>query len=123
MSGAQIAAEVAQALSDVARDVGNGEFLVTLFKAPPNPQTPWDTGYYGEALEYELPAIIQDYPRSMIDGTVIQMGDRRVMMSALGPRPNTGDRLQVQGQVFRVLMVKDLAPSGVALYYEAQARV
>lgn len=120
MSGASIAAEVAQALSEVARDVGNGEFLVTLIE--PNPAaTPWTTG--GTETETELPAIIQDYPRSMIDGTVIQMGDRRVMMSALGPRPSTGDRLRVAGQEFRVLMVKDLAPSGVALYYELQARV
>ena len=37
MSGASIAAEVAQALSDVARDVGTGEFAVTLIKVPLNP--------------------------------------------------------------------------------------
>jgi hypothetical protein len=30
MSGAQIAAEVAAALQEVARDVGDGEFLVTI---------------------------------------------------------------------------------------------
>jgi hypothetical protein len=121
MSGASIAAEVATALSEVARDVGNGEFVVTLKQATNAPANPWGTG--GTVTETELPAIIQDYPRSMIDGTVIQMGDRRVMMSALGPRPSTGDTLEVQGQDFRVLMVKDLAPSGVALYYELQARV
>jgi hypothetical protein len=120
MSGASIAAEVATALSEVARDVGNGEFLVTLIE-PAQGTNPWDQA--GTDTETELPAIIQDYPRSMIDGTVIQVGDRRVMMSALGPRPSTGDRLRVQGQDFRVLMVKDLAPSGVALYYELQARV
>lgn len=123
MSGATIAAEVAQALSDVARDVGTGEFLVTLIKAPANPQTPWDTGYYGEAQEFALPAIIQEYPRSMIDGALIQMGDRRIMMSARDQRPDTGDKLKVLDTVYRVMMIKEVGPSGVALYYEVQARV
>lgn len=123
MSGASIAAEVAQALREVAQDVGTGEFLVTLIKAPENPATPWDTGYYGEAQEFEVPAIIQDYPRSMVDGTLIQVGDRRIMMSAREERPNTGDRLRVVDTIYRVLMVKDKSPSGVALFYEVQARV
>lgn len=120
MSGTQIAAEVAQALAEVARDVGSGEFLVTLIEPAPA-ATPWEAA--GTPTETELPAIVQDYPRRMIDGTLIQLGDRRVMLSALGPRPSTGNRLRVQGQEFRVLMVKDMAPSGVSLYYEVQARV
>ena len=68
-------------------------------------------------------AIVEDYPRSMIDGTLIQMDDRRIMMSARDERPDTGDRLRVLDTVYRVLMVKEVGPSGVALYYEVQARV
>ena len=93
MSGVSIVGEIDQALREVARDVGNGEFLVKLFKAPTNPTTPWDDGYYGEAQEHEVPAIIQSYPLSMIDGTLIQVGDRRIMMSAREQKPDTGDRL------------------------------
>ena len=123
MSGAQIAAEVAQALSEVASDVGNGEFLVTLVQGQANPATPWDTGYYGEADTFELPAIVSDFPQTMIDGTLIQQGDRRVMMAATGPKPSTADRLTVNGTTYRIISVRESGPSGVPLYYWVQARV
>ena len=123
MSGASIAAEVAQALSDVARDVGVGEFSVTLIKAPANPATPWDTGYYGEPTEYELPAIVSDFPQTMIDGTLIQTGDRRVMLAATGPKPSTDDNLNILGTAYRIISVRETGPSGVPLYYFAQCRV
>ena len=42
MSGSQIAAEVAAALREVARDVGDGAFIVTLLRGPDEPETPWD---------------------------------------------------------------------------------
>ena len=116
----QIAAEVALALTEVARDVGDGSFTVTLIEPAPA-ANPWGTG--GAATETELPALVQDYPREMIDGTLIHQGDRRVMLSALATRPSTGDRLRVEGVEYRVLMVKDMAPSGVVLFYEIQARV
>ena len=123
MSGASIAAEVAQALSDVARDVGTGEFIVTLIEKPNNPATPWDTGYYGEPTEYELPAIVSDFPQTMIDGTLIQQGDRRVMLAATGPKPSTSGTLNILGTVYRIISVRETGPSGVPLYYFAQCRV
>lgn len=122
MSGAQIAAEVANALREVAGDVGNGEFVVTLVKGMANPQKPWDTGYYGEPDETDIPALVQDYPLSMINGTLIQQGDRRVMVASTGPRPETGDRLRIQDVIYRIMMVRDKGPSGVPLFYEIQAR-
>lgn len=123
MSGSQIAAEVAQALSEVASDVGTGEFLVTLTQGQANPSTPWDTGYYGEPDTFQLPAIVSDFPQTMIDGTLIQQGDRRVMMAATGPKPTTADKLTVSGVVHRIISVRESGPSGVALYYFVQARV
>jgi hypothetical protein len=123
VSGASIAAEVANALREVASDVGNGEFLVTLVQGQANPQTPWDGGYYGEPETFELPAIVSDFPQSMIDGTLIQQGDRRVMLAATGPKPSTADRLNILGTVYRIISVREAGPSGVALYYFAQCRV
>jgi hypothetical protein len=123
MSGASIAAEVAAALSEVASDVGSGDFLVTLVQGQADPATPWDTGYYGEPEEYELPAIVSDFPQTMIDGTLIQQGDRRVMLAATGPKPTTADRLNILGTVYRIISVREAGPSGVPLYYFAQCRV
>ena len=122
MSGAQIAAEVAQALSEVASDVGTGEFLVTLTQSTGGPATPWGGGTATET-NTELPAIISDFPQTMIDGTLIQQGDRRVMMAATGPKPSTADKLTVNGTTYRIISVRESGPSGVALYFWIQCRV
>lgn len=122
MSGASIAAEVAQALSEVAGDVGTGEFLVTLTQSTGGPATPWAGGAPSEA-NTPLPAIVSDFPQTMIDGTLIQQGDRRVMMAATGPKPTTADKLTVNGTTYRIISVRESGPSGVPLYYWVQARV
>lgn len=122
MSGASIAAEVSAALREVARDVGSGTFAVTLVRPTESPSTPWDTGNYGEPDEYELAAMVQDYPRALIDGTLIMQDDRRVMVEASGTVPLTTDRLVIGSDTYTIISVREIAPSGVALYYEVQAR-
>lgn len=129
MSGFQIAAEVAQALTEVAADVGTGEFLVTLKRPSIAPTNPWDAGAGLDGSgaypfdETELPAIVSDFPLTMIDGTLIQQGDRRVMLAATGPKPSTADRLDILGVEYRIISVRETGPSGVALYYMVQCRV
>lgn len=121
MSGASIAAEVAAALSEVANDVGDGNFVVTLKQTSGAPANPWETG--GTVTETEIAAVVQMYARGQIDGTIIKQGDRRIMLAATGPRPSTADTLEVAGTDYRILNVDEVAPSGVAIYYELQARV
>jgi hypothetical protein len=122
MSGDAIAREVDAALREVARDVGDGEFVVTLQTPTGTPANPWDAPT-GAPVSTELPALVQVYPQSMIDGKLIQQGDRRVMVSALGPKPTTADRLVIQSVTHRIISVEETGPSGVALFYEVQARV
>lgn len=122
MSGAQIASEVAQALGDVARDVGDGSFSVTLIQKAGAPVNPWDANT-GTTVTTELPALVQDYPQSMIDGTLIQQNDKRIMLSATGPKPTTADTLTIGNVVHRIISVRSTAPSGVAMFYQVQARV
>jgi len=122
MSGASIQSEVDAALREVAVDVGNGEFLVTLQVPTSAPDNPWDAPA-GAPSETELPALVSDFPQSMIDGTLIQQGDRRVMMSARGPKPTTADKLVIGAVTYRIISVRETGPSGVPLYYMVQARV
>lgn len=122
MSGDAIAAEVAQALREVAVEVGNGEFLVTLTQTASAPANPWDTDVSTDTAT-QIPAMVSDYPQSMIDGTLIQQDDRRVMLAATGPQPSTADTLTIGGKVHRIISVRSTTPSGVPLYYECQARV
>jgi len=122
MSGDAISREVDAALREVARDVGDGEFLVTLQVQSGVPVNPWDAPS-GTLTESELPAMVSDFPATMIDGTLIQQGDRRVMVSARGPKPTTADNLVIADVVHRIVSVRETGPSGVPLYYIVQARV
>lgn len=121
MSGASIQREVDAALREVARDVGNGEFLVTLSEPAALPVNPWDA-QTGTPTNYEVPAMVSDYPQAMIDGTLIQQGDKRIMLSALEIVPKVNWRVVVDGISYAIMMVREYKPSGIPLYTEVQAR-
>lgn len=121
MSGASIAAEVAAALREVALDVGAGTFTVTLLRPAAQPSNPWEAPA-AAATEIPLAALVQAYPKSMIDGTLIRAEDRMVMAEASGTVPTVADRLRIGSTEYAIVGVTETAPSGVALYYEIQAR-
>jgi hypothetical protein len=121
MSGAQIAREVAAALREVARDVGEGVYLAKLTQVTGAAVNPWDSPS-GTTVETELAVMVSDYAQSLIDGTLIRQGDKRVMVEATGPEPTQADKLEIDGAVYQIVNVMPLKPSGVALYYECQAR-
>jgi hypothetical protein len=68
-------------------------------------------------------AVVFDYDRAVIDGTLILQGDKQVYMSAVGVTPPTaGDILTWQGAPYNVIAVKPLAPAGVDTLHELQIR-
>lgn len=121
MSGASIAAEVAAALNDVAGEVGDGSFAVTLVRSTGG-ETPWDRLNATEQT-FQLPAAVFEYKHSQIDGTIIRMGDRRVMVGAEGERPTTADLMRIGETDYSIIKIEEFAPSGVPLYYQCQVRV
>lgn len=122
MSGDQIAREVADALREVAAEVGDGTFLVTLRVVTGEPVNPWDTDT-SASQNFEVPAMVSDYPRDMIDGTLIRATDKRVLIAAEnGTVPTTSMIAVISGVEHTIVSVDELAPSGVALYYECQCR-
>lgn len=63
------------------------------------------------------------YPDKMIDGTMILVGDKQVIMSALtttAPKPT--DVLAWAGFDYTIISVKDLAPAGISVIHELQIR-
>jgi hypothetical protein len=122
MSGAQIAAEVTAALAGLASEIGNGSFPITLLRPQGNPATPWEPSIWDDE---EVPLIgnVMMYRRSLIDGTLIKDGDRRVMIAANGPVPSTSDRLRIAGTDYSIVNVEPYEPQGVVLYFNVQARV
>jgi hypothetical protein len=140
MSGAQIAAEVTAALASLGSEVGAGAFDVSIIRMvpappppppdplpdppppPPAPIPPWELP---AVVEQAIPVVanVMMYSRSLIDGTLIKDGDRRVMIAANGPVPSTSDRLRIAGTDYSIVNVEPYEPQGVVLYFEVQARV
>jgi hypothetical protein len=121
MSGADIAKEVSEALAEVARDVGDGEFLVTILRPAAQPQNPWDAPA-GAPTEIELRAMVETFTQEQVDGTLIKAGDRNVFLDATDIVPTTSDRIVLPEGEFAILSVMPFAPAGVAIYHQLHCR-
>ena len=122
MSAAQIQAEIEAALIEVARDTGDGEFLVTLTEPSTGPTTPWSATSPTPGATHQVPAMIGQFNRNMIDGTLIRATDKRVMIAGTAPKPLTSWTVTIAGQVHSIVEVMETAPAGEPLYYVLQAR-
>jgi len=121
MSGADIAREIADAIRSVGTEVGEGEFDVVLVRPPALPVNPWDAPG-GEPEQFTIPAIVGSFKRGLVDGTLIRATDKRVMLASEGIEPTTADKVVIGGITHAIVSVMPLAPSGVDLMYEVQAR-
>lgn len=64
-----------------------------------------------------------DYESRDIDGTKIKAGDQRILISVTGmAEPEADDRVTVNGKTFTVVRSRTLAPAGVPVVFEVQAR-
>lgn len=71
--------------------------------------------------ELATTAAVFAYDQKYIDGTLIMQGDQRAYM-APAVLPKQGDVLAWQGKDWQVIAVKQLAPAGTPVIYEAQLR-
>lgn len=120
---ATIAAEVDAALKSVgSTDAG---FSATLTKTTLTPGAdPWDpsTGTT-TTVNTAVTVVVTEYEKNQIDGTLIQASDRKVLMTAMaGVEPVPADTLTISGKVYSVINAMPLAPAGIAVMYEVQAR-
>ena len=121
MSNLAIAAEVAGAYREVAREVGDGDATATLIVGVTQ-TTPWGAPS-GTETEYKATAYQPKLDLSKIDGTLILASD--LMLDLVEPEivPTTAMRLRWKGVTYRIQMVWPFAPSGAAISYLVQARV
>jgi hypothetical protein len=80
--------------------------------------------------DYTITATLFDYSlkdsgASLADGTVIQAGDKQIYAAASGldVTPLTTDTLIINSITYKIVNVKSVAPSGVAVIYELCGRV
>lgn len=78
----------------------------------------------GQPQRHGVVILIDAYANSEIDGTRIAATDKKVWMAAegLSVTPEPGHRLEFDGAQHAIVNVKPLAPGGVAVMYEVQAR-
>jgi hypothetical protein len=69
-----------------------------------------------------------EYSSQQIDGTSILSGDVRFLMAVHDannqpmPQPVAGNELTFAGETFRVVISKPVAPAGIAVTWDTQAR-
>lgn len=66
-------------------------------------------------------ACVFDYPSGYVDGTLIQVGDRRAYMTP-ELEPKAGDKFTWASRDLTITSVKPIAPAGAAVLYEANVR-
>lgn len=63
------------------------------------------------------------YALAEIDGTHVQRGDMRVLLSTVGSvMPKPGDTLTIGATVYRVMSATSIAPATVDIVYDVQVR-
>lgn len=117
-----IAAEVDAALKSVgSTDAG---FTAVLTQTSVAGGDAWDPGSGTETtVNTDVTIVVSEYALSEIDGTTIQAGDRKVLMTATaGVEPRPSDVLTISGKAYTVINAMPLAPAGIVVMYEVQAR-
>lgn len=78
----------------------------------------------GGTVDYPCRGVILSYSQNLIDGTVIQAGDKQASIEAasLAVEPMPGDTLIQGAESWSVLAVNPVKPGSVAFLYKLQVR-
>lgn len=63
-----------------------------------------------------------NYANAEIDGTVVQMGDVRLIVESTTTAPDVNDECTVDSVVYRVMNVEPIAPAGITVINKVQLR-
>lgn len=110
-------------------DQATADELIAEFGAPCTLSTQAQTGYDGLGNPISIPAasitgtgVKLNYSKSEIDGSVIQMGDAKFLLSTRAV-PLIDMRVTLAGEVWRVISVSPLAPDSTdVVFYTLQLR-
>jgi hypothetical protein len=128
MTGAEIAAEIAEALAEAGEATGDGPLVCTLRKpSATGPETPWDETEEGAPGLSELTAIEDTRQLRDASGTLIDKTVRTLTVNATGQVPEESDEIAIgvaQADVDgdtpfeTIAAVRTIAPGGIALMFE-----
>jgi len=113
--------DIAKEISDA---MGSGLLVAKLTKVTITNPTSTNTTEGGfTEKSYSCKGVISDYADSQVTGTVIQKGDRRVLLLGgslpLSVVPDTGDFIEIEGSKFTIVLV---SRDPAAATYSCQVR-
>jgi len=114
--------ELAQAAVDLLNELGQ---LVLLTRAGTGGGYDPDAGIVEEGGEevWSASGVEFAYSQREVDGSLIQSGDRRVLIAPdLGTMPQSGDVVTLGIYRLEVVESRPLQPAGVVVLHEVQAR-
>ncbi len=74
--------------------------------------------------QYSLAGLVRDYRQEQVDGSLVQSGDRELVLAGEDhvPAPAPGDRVLLADAAYTVVQVKTLEPGGLPLLHQCQIR-
>lgn len=120
MSGADIAADIAAAAPEIAREVGNGTNVATFTRAGVA-SGPAYAPTLGAPVTYAVPILVDSSINVRNAAGTLTGEIRRVLTLVAGVVvPVKGDDITVRGVQHGVLSVETVAPGGVDLLYKVE---
>ena len=81
------------------------------------------TGVTESTVTYSVTGVKLDYEQSVMDGTLIRVGDQRVYAApSLSVTPKAGDKLTIGSEVWDVIKSSPLSPAGTVVLHDIQVR-
>lgn len=114
--------ELAQVAVDMLNELGQ---IVLVTRAAAGGGYDPDSGFVDEGGEqvFSASGVEFEYQQREVDGSLIQSGDRRVLIAPdLGVLPQSGDVLTLGASRLEVVDSRPLQPAGVVVLHEVQAR-
>tara|TARA_B100000686_G_C16738759_1_gene945274 strand:+ start:787 stop:1137 length:351 start_codon:yes stop_codon:yes gene_type:complete len=79
--------------------------------------------YSGTETETSVKAVVTAYSERLIDGSVIQTGDKQALIAARGiSEPTTSDKIIDGGDTYSIVNVSTVKPGNTAILYKIQVR-
>ena len=76
-------------------------------------------------LEYPCKAVVSNYHESVLDGTTIRQGDKKIIIAAQGLtiEPAVTDVIVCNSVAYNIVAVTVVSPAGTPIIYVVQARL
>jgi hypothetical protein len=119
--------EVEQAMDTAQRLIDKYGALVELVVftsgTPIDPQMPWRVNDSGELVQ-SCKGVFASFDKKLIDGTLIQKNDARVLLAAKGlsRAPDIDGEIRTVDAAWQIVSIKPISPTGVDILYSVQVR-